>query len=116
MDFERYWKPMISAAAYLYAEVRSPRQQTVKAFINNDDDVRIYLNGEVAFTKGGGHPAEGFLWRTDFRLKEGTNRFLVRIGQSAKPKPPPGGHPPNYWLLRMRLRSSEHRPAEIWGE
>ena len=65
---------------------------------------------------GGGHPAEGFLWRTDFRLKEVTNRFLVRIGQSAKPKPPPGGHPPNYWLLRMRLRSSEHRPAEIWGE
>jgi len=115
IDFERYYGLTVGATAYLYAEVHSPREQTVKSFMNNDDDVRVYLNGDRVFTKAGGHPAEGFLWRTEFRMRKGTNRFLVRVGQSSKPKPPPGGHPPNYWLFRMRLRRSAHRPAELWG-
>jgi len=115
IDLEKVFGPKVGAAAYLYAEVSSPRSQKVTAFINNDDAVRIWLNGAEVFAEGGGHPAEGFVWRKELELAEGRNRFLVHITQAEHPKPSSGMESPNYWLFRLRLRAAAHRPAEVWG-
>lgn len=103
------------AVAYFYTEVRSPRKQTLKAYVNNDDAARVYVNGRLLFEDDGGHPAEGYLGRAEVTLNEGINRVLVRLTQSGKMKPVTLEQSPNYWLFRLRIRKSDHKPAEIWG-
>jgi hypothetical protein len=112
---ERVLGDTTGAVAYLYTEVHSPRKQTLKAYVNNDDAVRVYVNGELLFEDDGGHPAEGYLGRANVTLKKGRNRVLVRLTQSERQERTALDQSPNYWLFRLRIRKRDHKPAEIWG-
>ena len=115
-DFEKLYGDSFDKCVYLYTTVISPSDQSVLMLVNNDDCAWVWVNGTLAFQDLESHPAEGYLGRTKVQLKKGENPVLVKVTQSDSPDRTSGMESPNYWLFRLRLRESNHRPAEIWGK
>lgn len=116
IDFEKLYGDSVGKCVYAYTTVVSPREQQVLMLVNNDDYVWLWINGALVFRDLEKHPAEGYLGRKKIRLSKGSNRILAKIIQSDTPERSSGMEAPNYWLFRLRLRKSNHRPADIWGE
>jgi len=115
IDFEKLYGDSVDKCVYAYTTITSPRDQQVLMLVNNDDYVWVWINGQLVFRELDSHPAEGHMGRRKVRLMKGENRILAKVTQSNTPERSSGMEAPNYWLFRLRLRKSNHRPAEIWG-
>ena len=115
-DFEKLYGQSLGRCVYLYTTIVSPRDQTVLMLVNNDDHAHVWINGELVFEELESHPAEGYLGRKKISLKKGQSRIFVKVTQSDYPDRTNGMESPNYWLFRLRLRKSSHKPAELWGK
>ena len=115
-DFEKLFGQSQGKCVYLHTTVVSPKEQKVLMLVNNDDSAWVWLNGQLVFRDYDEHPAEGYMGREQVQLRKGENSILAKVTQSHNPERTHGLESPNYWLFRLRLRKSSHRPADIWGK
>jgi len=93
------------AVGYAYAEVISPRKQTVQIRCGADDNLTIWLNGKRVLRRLqwlNGTRLDRF--RTTVTLKKGRNRMLVKVCQGPQHKNPAV---PNNWSLQLRICDAE---------
>lgn len=89
------------AAAYAYATVESPREQTVQLRCGADDNCTVWLNGEKVLARRqwlNGTRMDRFV--VDVSLRKGANALLVKICQGPQHKDP---EVPNNWSLQLRF-------------
>ena len=97
--------PVKEAVGYAYAELNSPRRQTVELRCGADDNLTVWLNGKKVFSR--------LQWLNGIRLdrfttvvmlKKGTNRLLLKVCQGPQHKNP---GVPNNWSMQLRLCDAE---------
>ena len=115
-QIEKLFGQSRSKCVYAYTTVVSPRDQRVLMLVNKDDNAQVWINGKLAFEDLRSHPAEGYMGRERVWLKKGENRILARITQRSRRERTNLMETPNYWQFRLRLRKSDHVPAEVWGK
>lgn len=79
VDLEQAFGATDYAVAYAYAEIASDRPQKVQLCLGHDDAIIAYLNGERVFRCDGPSPASKDQAKVNVRLRQGTNRVLLKI-------------------------------------
>ena len=89
------------AVGYAYAEVHSPRTQAAELRCGADDNMTVWINGKLAFSRGqwlNGTRLDRF--SSPIQLRKGTNKILIKICQGPQHKNPAV---PNNWSMQLRL-------------
>lgn len=115
MDFEALFGNDITGWVYLRTRVRSEEKQPLLWLLNSDDSSRVWLDGELVLHNPRNAPAAAFLTRRRRTIPPGEHTIVAECFQ----KEFPDGHiyhaTQNYWLFRLRVRRSEHTPADLVG-
>lgn len=112
MDLEKLYGLREYRAAYLYTEMEVPESGKYLALINNDCQVRMWIDGRPIYRDQEHHPAEGWIRVLPLRLDAGRHSILVR-SQDGGVKD--GRRDNHYWLFRLRLRNKRTEPSAIAG-
>lgn len=88
-------------AAYLWAEVVSPRDLEARLEIGSDDGVKAWLNGELVHANPAFRGLRASEDRVDVTLREGSNHLLLKVVQGG------GG-----WAACARFRDRDGRHLE----
>lgn len=90
-----------SAVAYAFTTVESDRAREVQIRCGADDNLSIWLNGEKVFAKEEWKNGTRFdRFTVPVRLREGTNRILVKVCNAPPYADPSLGNP---WSVQMRI-------------
>jgi len=95
-------KPTDNQAAYMYAQVTSPRAQKVKFKVGSDDGIKVWVNGEKVF---GNNASRGVLVDNDIfdaSLRQGANDILVEILNGSSD-----------WAGVVRITEERDRPLRL---
>jgi len=99
IDLGRLLNGSKPAVGYVYTELHSPRAMQAKLLLGSDDGAKVWLNGELKFSK---QIARGIKRDEDvvaIHLNKGTNRLLFKIEQGD-----------GDWGLIARITSPEGKP------
>lgn len=101
LDLNAALGPTAESVGYAYAELLSEREQSGELRCGADDNLTVWLNGEIVFARE--------QWLNGIRfdrfsapvvLREGTNRVLVKVCQGPQHTDP---EVPNNWTLVVRF-------------
>ncbi|OYT15521.1 MAG: hypothetical protein B7C24_12610, partial [Bacteroidetes bacterium 4572_77] len=79
LDFNKIYSSNKGAIAYAYTEIESPNNRNILMTLGSDDGAKVWINGDLIFSKHikrGATPDEEFL---DVKLKKGKNTVLVKV-------------------------------------
>lgn len=99
--FEHMLAPNENSIAYAFIQVSCPEHRSVQLRIGSDDGVKVWLNGEVVWTK---HATRSLWVDNDIvpvELREGENHLLFKVDQGD------GG-----WGLVLRITDRAGMPME----
>lgn len=101
IDLVQAIAPVAEAVAYAYTELNATESKDVQIRCSADDNLSVWLNGEKVFGRAqwlNGTRLDRFT--VPARLKQGTNRLLVKICQGPQHKDPTVG---NAWTMQLRV-------------
>ena len=101
LDYVRILQTIDRVCAYAWTTITSPTEQRVQFHMGYDDNVSVWLNGELRFETHGGSPVVIDDERFDGLLQPGRNHLLVRIANLE-----PG------WGFILRVTSSDEEVLE----
>lgn len=99
------------AVGYAYAELLSPREQSVRLCCSADDNLTVWLNGEKVLAREqwlNGTRLDRFI--VPVKLNTGRNRVLVKICQGPQHVNP---EVPNNWTFQLRICDQTGRAADF---
>ena len=95
LDFKAMLSPTDAVVGYAYAEVISPRDQTVTLTLGSNDGAKIWVNHTSIYSRHLGRPAMPDQDILEAKFKKGVNRILAKVENW-------GGN----WGMYMRLLDS----------
>ena len=101
IDLIRAVAPTREAVAYACCELRSPRQQQVQLRCSADDNLTVWINGDLVLARRqwlNGTRLDRF--RVPVMLRAGINRIVVKICQGPQHVDPAV---PNNWTFQLRF-------------
>jgi hypothetical protein len=101
VDLVQALAPAKEAVGYAYAELEAPREMAAELRCGADDNLSVWLNGEKVFGRNqwlNGIRLDRFV--TPVKLRQGTNRVLVKVCQGPQHKDPAVG---NAWSMQLRF-------------
>lgn len=81
IDLDRMINGSKPGIAYLYTELIAPRDLSARLLFGSDDGAKVWLNGELKFTKQLARGVKRDEDAIEIDLKKGTNRILFKIEQ-----------------------------------
>jgi WD40 repeat protein/tetratricopeptide (TPR) repeat protein len=79
LDFGRYFDRAVHVSAYALTYVQSPRKQDATLLVGSDDQVRIWLNGQLVHENDTFRPAARGQDRVSVAFSAGWNRLLFKV-------------------------------------
>lgn len=102
LNLEAMLGALTDVGAYAYAEVESDRARDVLLKIGSDDEVFIWLNGELVHANETARPVAPDQDTAEAHLEAGVNRVLCKVLQQA------GG-----WGLVVRITDRDGKPIAV---
>jgi hypothetical protein len=115
MDFESVFGNGTTGWVYLKARVRSEEEGPLLWLLNSDDSSRVWLDDELVLHNPRNAPSAAFLTRARRTIPPGDHIIVAECYQKEFPDGNIHHATQNYWLFRLRVRRSEHEPADLVG-
>jgi tetratricopeptide (TPR) repeat protein len=96
LNFGKLFTTADMTVAYAAMEINSPADQKVELRIGSDDQVKVWLNGQVVWTFSEDRPLRMDQDKIPVKLRQGKNRLLCKVTQG-------GGD----WELMVRITDSQ---------